>query len=174
MTQLTRTPRRRATIVDSQAKMTFRSLSAEVMLLYVSTLRWQRAELQRARDAAHALARVDALTGLGNRRAFDEALQRECDRAARYGAPLSLILADLDDFKAINDQHGHPAGRTRPAALTDRRRFTRPPPCKSSSRRSRSVAPPACERGRAFAVPSKGDKRARFVAAHGSQDTGRS
>ncbi len=80
------------------------------MLLYVSTLRSQRAELRRARDQANALARVDALTGLGNRRAFDEALQRERERAGRYGTPLSLILADLDDFKTINDQHGHPAG----------------------------------------------------------------
>jgi diguanylate cyclase (GGDEF)-like protein len=57
-----------------------------------------------------ALARTDALTGLQNRRAFDEALRREQARAARHGVPLSLILADLDHFKAVNDVHGHPAG----------------------------------------------------------------
>ncbi|HEY7632345.1 MAG TPA: GGDEF domain-containing protein, partial [Thermoleophilaceae bacterium] len=60
--------------------------------------------------AAEALARADSLTGLGNRRAFDEALIAEIARARRVGAPLSLLLADLNDFKEINDAHGHLAG----------------------------------------------------------------
>jgi diguanylate cyclase (GGDEF)-like protein len=110
MPQLTRTTEAGAVVGDSRAHTSICALSAAAMLLYVSTLRSQRAELRRARDQANALARLDALTGLGNRRAFDEALQRERDRAGRYGTPLSLILADLDDFKTINDQHGHPAG----------------------------------------------------------------
>ena len=125
MPQLTRTAEAGAAVgavvAESRAHTSICALSAGAMLLYVSTLRWQRAELRRARDQANALARIDALTGLGNRRAFDEALQRERDRAGRYGTPLSLILADLDDFKTINDQHGHPAGdeilRTVSAAL---------------------------------------------------------
>jgi diguanylate cyclase (GGDEF)-like protein len=59
---------------------------------------------------AEALARADSLTGLGNRRAFDEALIAEIARARRIGSPLSLLLADLNDFKEINDAHGHLAG----------------------------------------------------------------
>jgi diguanylate cyclase (GGDEF)-like protein len=53
---------------------------------------------------------VDGLTGLGNRRVFQETLTRELALARRTGAPLGLIVLDLDDFKAVNDTHGHPAG----------------------------------------------------------------
>lgn len=56
------------------------------------------------------LATIDPLTGLVNRGAFDQALDREFDRAARYGRPLSLLLLDLDHFKNVNDTWGHPVG----------------------------------------------------------------
>jgi diguanylate cyclase (GGDEF)-like protein len=56
------------------------------------------------------LARRDALTGLGNRMAFDEALGMEIARARREGSPLSIGIADLDDLKGINDLHGHLEG----------------------------------------------------------------
>jgi two-component system, cell cycle response regulator len=56
------------------------------------------------------LATRDALTGLLNRRAFDALLAEETERARRLGHPLALVLLDLDNFKAINDTHGHPAG----------------------------------------------------------------
>ena len=59
---------------------------------------------------ANTLALTDPLTGLGNRRHFDERLARELDRADREGTPLSLCLVDLDDFKTINDTYGHAAG----------------------------------------------------------------
>jgi diguanylate cyclase (GGDEF)-like protein len=62
------------------------------------------------RLALHDEARVDLLTGLPNRRAFEEALIAEMARARRSGAALSIVVADLDRFKAINDQHGHLAG----------------------------------------------------------------
>lgn len=55
-------------------------------------------------------ALVDGLTGLANRRQAEEALNSELSRAQRFGGPLALVLADLDDFKAVNDRHGHPAG----------------------------------------------------------------
>ena len=55
-------------------------------------------------------ALVDGLTGVANRRRCAEALSAEVARAARHGSPLALVLADLDDFKAVNDAHGHAAG----------------------------------------------------------------
>ena len=64
---------------------------------------------RRFREARH-LADLDALTGLHNRRYFHETLGREVARAQRYGRHLALIVFDLDDFKAINDQIGHLAG----------------------------------------------------------------
>jgi diguanylate cyclase (GGDEF)-like protein/PAS domain S-box-containing protein len=57
-----------------------------------------------------ALAMTDALTGLWNRRAFDQALRREWKRTVRDESQLSLLLLDLDHFKSLNDQHGHPLG----------------------------------------------------------------
>jgi diguanylate cyclase (GGDEF)-like protein/PAS domain S-box-containing protein len=65
------------------------------------------AELNRGLEA---LARIDSLTGLGNRRTFEEALDGEFKRSARSGAPLSLLLLDVDNFKALNDTYGHQAG----------------------------------------------------------------
>lgn len=55
-------------------------------------------------------ALVDGLTGIANRRQCEEALTSEIARADRLGNPLTLVLADLDDFKAINDVHGHATG----------------------------------------------------------------
>ena len=56
------------------------------------------------------LSQQDGLTGLSNRRHFDETLQAELHRAARHEQPLSLLLLDIDYFKAYNDHHGHVAG----------------------------------------------------------------
>jgi diguanylate cyclase (GGDEF)-like protein len=55
-------------------------------------------------------ALVDGLTGLANRRQCEEALSAEVARSDRLGTPLALVLADLDDFKTVNDRHGHAAG----------------------------------------------------------------
>ncbi len=57
-----------------------------------------------------ALARTDPLTGLPNRRVWEEQLPVEIARAYRGGEPLSLLVIDLDNFKAVNDSHGHQAG----------------------------------------------------------------
>jgi diguanylate cyclase (GGDEF)-like protein len=59
---------------------------------------------------ARQLAELDPLTGLYNRRAFHDALQREVARARRYERRLALVVLDLDDFKRINDTAGHLAG----------------------------------------------------------------
>ena len=55
-------------------------------------------------------ALVDELTGVANRRQSEDALPTEIARAERLGTPLTLVVADLDDFKMINDRHGHAAG----------------------------------------------------------------
>lgn len=77
----------------------------------------QTAELERVNESLLAaltevsrVARTDGLTGLANRRAFDEQLRDLLARAERRRTPLSLILFDLDHFKRVNDQFGHPAG----------------------------------------------------------------
>jgi diguanylate cyclase (GGDEF)-like protein/PAS domain S-box-containing protein len=68
------------------------------------------AERETQLETSKAMARTDALTGLPNRRAWDEELLRELSRAERHGLPLSLALLDIDHFKAFNDEHGHQAG----------------------------------------------------------------
>jgi diguanylate cyclase (GGDEF)-like protein len=55
-------------------------------------------------------ALTDALTGLGNYRAFNQQLRNEVMRSRRYGTPLSLMLLDVDGLKQVNDTLGHPAG----------------------------------------------------------------
>ena len=61
-------------------------------------------------DQLSLLAAVDGLTGISNRRAFDEAVQREWKRALRSRTPLSLVLVDVDHFKRFNDSYGHQKG----------------------------------------------------------------
>ncbi len=53
---------------------------------------------------------TDTLTGLPNRRRFEESLDAELTRVERFGGTLALVVADLDDFKQVNDRYGHPAG----------------------------------------------------------------
>jgi diguanylate cyclase (GGDEF)-like protein len=55
-------------------------------------------------------ARIDGLTALANRRHFEDQLAAELARLERFGGPLAVVIADLDDFKDVNDRFGHPAG----------------------------------------------------------------
>jgi diguanylate cyclase (GGDEF)-like protein/PAS domain S-box-containing protein len=57
-----------------------------------------------------AMARTDALTGLPNRRSWDEEIRHAISRSERHGRPLALAMADLDHFKLFNDAYGHAAG----------------------------------------------------------------
>lgn len=66
--------------------------------------------LQEALERASDLARRDPLTGLGNRRWFEDRLTAEARRAGRYGHPVSVMVVDVDHFKAVNDRWGHAAG----------------------------------------------------------------
>ena len=79
----------------------------------LAMLALQAAEaLVRARlyEQAEKLATTDGLTGLVNRRSFNEQLEQRLREATRYDRPLSLLLLDIDHFKKVNDTHGHPAG----------------------------------------------------------------
>ena len=67
-------------------------------------------ELQRANEILSQLSITDGLTKLHNHRYFQDHLTREIKRVSRTGSPLSLILIDIDDFKQLNDTHGHAAG----------------------------------------------------------------
>ena len=67
-------------------------------------------ELARANEELRKLAALDGLTGIANRRRFDEAAQTEWQRGRRHQSPLALLLCDVDHFKLYNDHLGHPAG----------------------------------------------------------------
>jgi diguanylate cyclase (GGDEF)-like protein/PAS domain S-box-containing protein len=73
-------------------------------------LRLYQAELEAANERLRELATTDPLTGLLNRRAFEERLTIEFAHAHRSGHPLSLLIFDLDNFKQCNDRHGHSGG----------------------------------------------------------------
>ncbi len=70
----------------------------------------QATEISRLVSRLQGLARTDPLTGIPNRRVWDEELPRELDRARRMGTALCVAMIDLDHFKAYNDQFGHQAG----------------------------------------------------------------
>jgi diguanylate cyclase (GGDEF)-like protein len=83
---------------------------AFVVMVLMHNVRLQRVALRAAEMRAEADARVDALTQIGNRRAFDETLPEEIARARRAEAELAVMLLDVDCFKAINDRAGHAEG----------------------------------------------------------------
>ena len=67
-------------------------------------------QLRRTQAALELLATHDPLTGALNARTFTERLGQELDRNRRYNRPIALLYLDLDDFKVVNDRHGHPTG----------------------------------------------------------------
>lgn len=67
-------------------------------------------DLRAALGRVDELARTDTLTGLLNRRAMSELLEAEAMRVERHGRPFTVLVADLDDFKGVNDAYGHPVG----------------------------------------------------------------
>ena len=85
-------------------------LIALLVMVLMAVVRSQRLGLRIEGDRARRQARVDPLTGLLNRRAFDEALAAAVDRAQTGHAPLCLLVGDIDGFKDFNDRFGHLEG----------------------------------------------------------------
>lgn len=77
---------------------------------YSLEIEQSRAELAHANRKLQELATTDGLTGIMNRRAFQDTLHKEVKRATRQGTALSIILLDVDHFKQFNDRYGHQAG----------------------------------------------------------------
>lgn len=83
---------------------------AVLAVVLLRRVRSQRLQLRDQARRAHEQARTDQLTGLANRRAFEQAVDVELARARRSGRPLSIAVLDLDRLKEINDHHGHLEG----------------------------------------------------------------
>jgi diguanylate cyclase (GGDEF)-like protein len=79
-----------------------------VILIWLFALMIRRVELERA--VIQRQAETDQLTGIYNRRYFESSLDQEIERARRYGSQLSLLIIDVDNFKLLNDHHGHLVG----------------------------------------------------------------
>jgi len=90
-----------------------RSMMAEIETVKERAVRYARSLEEKVAERTReleTLSRHDALTGVLNRRAFDEALRLEITRAKRGAKPLVLLYVDIDDFKAVNDARGHQKG----------------------------------------------------------------
>ena len=95
--------------LDSHLQSEIHQLSNDLSMMMREGAQKNR-ELKAANEKIEQLARTDGLTGLANRRTLNEALHREIARAERSVQRLSMIIADLDHFKSVNDQFGHLAG----------------------------------------------------------------
>ena len=107
--------RERENTIEAQQKVLEMEKHNNVLLekrVEERTLELQEAlsELSGANQELARLSVTDALTGVANRRHFDEILESELERSKRNAQPLSLILIDIDHFKQLNDHHGHLAG----------------------------------------------------------------
>ncbi len=93
-----------------RAPFTREHLQLAELLTRIAGLNLERHRFQERIEELQKESVTDALTGLGNRRHFEQRLASEMSRARRFSHPLSLILLDIDDFKILNDTQGHPAG----------------------------------------------------------------
>lgn len=98
-------------LVDNRPVVLFMGAFSTVLLLIVTwRLHGQRVLAERLKGELERLVRTDPLTGVGNRRAFGQAIVMEARRAVRQRYPVVILFLDIDEFKAINDGWGHPAG----------------------------------------------------------------
>lgn len=92
---------------------------ALVAHLLMRNVRAQRISMRADENAAREEARLDELTQIGNRRAFEEALEDEVARVRRLGTPLSVSMLDIEQFKSVNDEFGHLEGDRALRAIAD-------------------------------------------------------
>ena len=97
-------------VADTATQMLIVGAVTLLSVVLMVRVRAQRVALRDDGEFAKQLAHVDALTGLGNRRAFDDALSHALARVADRPDRLSLLLGDVDTFKLINDSYGHSDG----------------------------------------------------------------
>lgn len=93
-------------IIDAEGKFA----GSFAMFTDIDKRKKAEAALAESNRKLEALSKTDGLTGIANRRHFDDALAKEVARHSRFGAELSLILLDVDHFKAFNDNYGHVMG----------------------------------------------------------------
>jgi len=104
--------RRRTTGLQLELVAHVRSTLRLIAAMFVGMLLGRFLERRRMLQNAAAIALTDPLTGLANRRAWEEELRREVARAKRTSHRLALVMLDLDHFKELNDTQGHQAGDT--------------------------------------------------------------
>jgi len=95
---------------QAEDRLTEQTARAESMCARVTTLEQETRELRGRLAEERDRARVDSLTNVANRKAFDERLAQELARMSHTAAPVTLLVWDLDNFKLINDTYGHRAG----------------------------------------------------------------
>jgi diguanylate cyclase (GGDEF)-like protein len=102
---------RTAELEIANASLARSKAAAEALneLLEAKVLEWTK-ELEEANIKLSELTVTDSLTGLSNRRCFDQVIAEEWMRASRTGQSLAILMIDVDHFKAYNDHYGHPAG----------------------------------------------------------------
>jgi len=99
-----------ATAAKALAEFVIWTPLALLVFMMMSSIRSQRLSMRRGEEQAREEARQDELTGIANRRAFEEALIEEIARTDRMGTPLCMAMGDIEHFKRINDEFGHLEG----------------------------------------------------------------
>lgn len=97
-------------LLEQQAQLADQQLNQHLLGELVSQFVESERKLAEAHAAVLAMSRTDALTGIANRRWFDECLAQEMARAQRSQTPIGMLLMDIDCFKLFNDNYGHAAG----------------------------------------------------------------
>lgn len=95
---------------SDQARFTQSQLQIKELNTRLQAMEQESVELREAAEKSRDLALKDALTGIWNRQALNEDLEREFTQWQRYHKPLSLVVWDIDLFKRVNDEYGHAAG----------------------------------------------------------------
>ncbi|MBF0354992.1 MAG: GGDEF domain-containing protein [Alphaproteobacteria bacterium] len=97
-------------VLEQQAKIADQTINEQLLQELVQQFVLSERELEKTNQQVVAMSRTDGLTGIANRRWFDECLEIEWARAARAKSSVGLILLDIDCFKLYNDNYGHAAG----------------------------------------------------------------